>query len=109
AGGEEHVGGAGHVDRPEQVAVAGQGHLGDVVQDDVDALARGPQRVEVADVAGDVVDVRLGPGGSERAPGPRRVQVEDPDLVTPRQGEVGEDRAEVAAAPGDQDGAGHQS
>ena len=65
AGGDEHVGGADDVDRPEQVAVLGQRHLGDVVEHDVDAVARRAHGVEVADVADDDLDRlarRRGPG-----------------------------------------------
>ena len=53
---EEHVGGAGDVDRPEQVAILGQRHLGDVVEHDVDAVAGVAQGAEVAHVAGHVLE-----------------------------------------------------
>ncbi len=48
--GHQHVGGPTDVDRVEQRPVLGQGHLGDVVQHDVDALAGGPHRAPVAHV-----------------------------------------------------------
>ena len=55
---EQDVGGADDVDRLEQVAVLGQRHLGDVVEHDVDAVARLADGVAVADVGDDDLDRR---------------------------------------------------
>jgi hypothetical protein len=97
---QQHVGCAGHVHRLEQGAVLGQRHLCDVVEHDVDALARGRDRAAVTHVAGDVLHPRRpGPAGLVAR---RRVEVEDPDVVASLEGQTREDRAEVAAPPGDQ-------
>ena len=62
---DQHVGGAADVHRVEQRAVLGQRHLRDVVEHDVDALARGAHRGAVAHVARDELGARssVGPGG----------------------------------------------
>ena len=95
AGGDEQVRRADHVHRPEQLAVARQRHLRDIVQHQVDAVARGADRVPVPHVSLDELDRgRRGGGG---------VQVEDPDPVTIGDGAAGEDLAEVAAPARDED------
>ena len=97
----EHVGRADDVDRFEQLAIARQRHLCDVVQYHVDAVTGRANGREVADVAGDVLHLAFG----QR----RRVEVENAHLVAPGQRLLGDDRPEVAAAAGDQDRASHQS
>ena len=96
---EEHVRGADDVHRPEQVAVAGERHLGDVVEHDVDAVARARARVAVAHVAGDELHARGARAGGFRS----KTRTSSPRASAC----VGEDRAEVAAAAGDEDTFGH--
>ena len=97
---DQHVGGSADVHLVEQRAVLGQGHLGDVVEHDVDALTGGAHRLLVAHVARDEL------GAGERRSG--RVEVEDPDRVSPGERQFGQDGPEVTAAARDQDGASHQ-
>ena len=86
----EQVDGAVDVDRPQQVGVAGERHLGHVVHHDVDSLDGPAHDRHVADVALHELDVGRPVGGV--------VQVEHADTVAGR-GEAGdEQRTEVAAA-----------
>ncbi len=101
ARGEQKVGGAEDVHRPEQLAVARQRDLRHVVEHRVDPGAGACQRVAVANVALDELDVRTSLGGW--------VHVEDPDPLAPGERLVGEDAAEVAAPTGDEQRARHQS
>ena len=73
AAGVEQDAGAVDVDRAQQVGVAGQRHLGDVVVHDVDAVDGGPHGGGVADVGGDDLDARPGGAGD--------VDVEQPHVV----------------------------
>ncbi len=72
--GDQHVRGAADVDRVEQRAVLGERHLGDVVEHDVDAVARGAHGGAIAHVARDEVGARerSDPAGSGRRSAPRR-------------------------------------
>ena len=74
---EQHVPGAGDVDRVEQRAVLRQRDLRDVVEHDVDAVARGTHRVAVADVAAHELE-----GLAASAPGGFRskMRTESPQL-----------------------------
>ena len=99
ARGNQQIRGADDVHRPEELAVARQRYLRDVVQDHVDAVARGADGVPVAHVTLDVLDACCGRG--------RRVDVEDPDPVAACNGAAGEDLAEVAAPAGDEDRTSH--
>jgi hypothetical protein len=97
-GRDEHVGGAEHVHRPEEVLVLGEGDLGDVVEHHVDPVAGATQGVDVAHVPGHVLDAR--------AVG-RRVEVERADLVPLGERPRRELGAEVPAPAGDEDGPAH--
>src|SRR5204863_9297360 len=90
---DEDVGRADDVDRLEQMPVAGQRHLRDVVEHDVDAVTGTFDRRAVADVARDVLDVGAEVTG--------RIEVEDPDGGADGERLAGELRAEVPAATGD--------
>ncbi len=93
-GGGEHVVRAGHVDRPELLAVLRERHLGDVVVDDVDALHGAAHDVRVAHVAADNLDV----GGAVRVVDP----IEHAHAIAALAKLAHDHLAEVAAAAGDE-------
>ncbi len=71
---EQHVRGPDRVHRPEQLAVACQRHLRDVVQDRIHIGTGRSEAVEISDIADDMVEAQiLGP-----------VEIEDPDLIAAR-------------------------
>ena len=96
------------VDGAQQDRILRERHLGDVVEDHVDAVDRCFDDRTIADVAGDEADAVGSVVGV--------VEVEDPDLVTGVEQPTHEQRAEVAAPAGDERsgraicvGTGHRS
>ena len=92
---EQHAG-ATDVDRGKQLGVLREGHLRDVVEDDINARQRVVHRFGVPDVALDELDTR-GPVVSV-------LEVEHAHVVAAAAQLSDQQQAEVAAAAGDQRG-----
>ena len=98
--GTQQVDRAVDVDRPEQLAILGERHLGDVVQHDVDAVDGVAHDRLVADVTLDELDIGRPVVGI--------VQVEHSDVMAGSMQSCDDERTEIAAPAGDEI-AGHSS
>jgi hypothetical protein len=84
----------------EQLPIAGEGYLGDVVEHDVDAPTRRLDGAEIAHVTHHDVDVATS--------ALREIAIEDAYVVAAGEGTVDQDATEVPAAPGHEDTPPHQ-